>query len=108
MGKANRYLAPFAKKIFVSYEDIHGINLKYKEKILKVGNILREKIINLTETDKFKNDRNLNILILGGSQAAKIFSEILPDIFIKCKKNNVNFKVYQQCLDEQKFDLKKI
>ena len=101
MGKANRYLAPFAKKIFVSYEDIHGINLKYKEKILK------EKIINLTETDKFKNDRNLNILILGGSQAAKIFAEILPDIFIKCKKNNINFKVYQQCLDEQKFDLKK-
>ena len=34
---------------------------------------------------------NLNILILGGSQAAKIFAEILPDIFIKCKKNQYQF-----------------
>jgi len=31
----------------------------------------------------------------------------LPDIFIKCKKNNINFKIYQQCLGEQKYNLQK-
>ena len=52
-GKQIDTLHHLPKKIFVSYEDIHGINLKYKEKILKVGNILREnhstlpKLINL-------------------------------------------------------------
>ena len=50
----------------------------------------------------------LNLLILGGSQAAKIFAELLPDIFIECKKYNINMKIYQQCLEEQKIDLKKI
>ena len=44
--------------------------------------------------------------MLGGSQAAKIFGEILPNIFIECKKNKINFKVYQQCLDDQKLELK--
>ncbi len=107
VGKANRYLAPFAKKIFVSYRDIEGINPKYKNKIATIGNILREKILNHQNIKTSKDDDNLNILVLGGSQAAKIFAETLPEIFIECKKNNVNLKVYQQCLDEQKSDLQK-
>ena len=107
IGKANRYLAPFAKKIFVSYKDIQGISIKYKNKITVIGNILRENILNYSKTNKDETSNKLNILVLGGSQAAKIFAEKLPDIFIKCKKNNINFKIYQQCLNEQKFDLQK-
>ena len=42
IGKANRYFAPFAKKIFVSYKDIQGINKKYKNKTIVVGNILEK------------------------------------------------------------------
>ncbi len=105
IGKANKFLAPFAKKIFVSYINIEGINKKYENKIVVVGNILRENIINFKGNDnKIGND--LNILVLGGSQAAKIFAEILPEIFIQCKKNQINLKVYQQCLNEQTFVLK--
>ena len=107
MGKANRYLAPFSRKIFVSYEDIQGINIKYKDKIIITGNILRENIINYSKINTNETTNNLNILILGGSQAAKIFAEKLPNILIECKKNNINFKVYQQCLNEQKIDLQK-
>ncbi len=105
IGKANRYLAPFAKRIFVSYKDIDGINEKHKDKIIIIGNILRENIINNSKANVDKNNNDLNILVLGGSQAAKIFAELLPDIFIKCKKNNIDFKVYQQCLNEQKLNL---
>ena len=47
IGKANRYLAPFAKKILVSYKDIQGISEKYKSKITITGNILRENIYNI-------------------------------------------------------------
>ncbi len=105
MGKANRYLTPYAKKIFVSYKDIEGIKDKYESKVTIIGNILREKILNHNKTLDEKIDNNLNILIMGGSQAAKIFAEILPEIFIECKKNKINFKIYQQCLEEQKMDL---
>ncbi len=108
MGKANRYLTPFAKKIFVSYHDIQGINKTHKEKVKVTGNILRESILNYSEINKSEPSNNLNILVLGGSQAAKMFAEQLPDIFIALKKNNINFKLYQQCLDEQKIDLQKI
>ena len=107
IGKANRYLAPFAKKIFVSYKEIQGISTKYKSKITVIGNILRENILNYSKTDNDETSNKLNILVLGGSQAAKIFADKLPDVFIRCKKNDINFKIYQQCLNEQKFSLQK-
>ena len=43
MGKANRYLAPFAKKIFTSFKEVEGIKNKYNNKVIVVGNILRKK-----------------------------------------------------------------
>ena len=107
MGKANRYLAPFAKKIFVSYEDIHGIKLKYRVKTVVIGNILRENILNFSGQVAEEKFDNLKILVLGGSQAAKIFAEVLPNIFVNCKKNNIDLKIYQQCLDDQKLKLQK-
>ena len=96
------------KRIFVTYKDIQGINKKYKNKTIVVGNIIRENILNFSKSNDKKTSNDLNILVLGGSQAAKIFAEKLPDIFVIVKKNDINFKVYQQCLDEQKFDLQKI
>ncbi len=108
IGKANRFLTPFAKRIFVTYKDIQGIKTKYKDKTIVVGNIIRENILNFSKSNGYETEDGLNILVLGGSQAAKIFAEKLPDIFVNCKKNGIHFKVYQQCLNEQKFDLQKI
>ena len=108
IGKTNRFLAPFAKRIFVTYKDIQGINTQHKNKTIVVGNIIRENILNFSKSNDYATSNDLNILVLGGSQAAKIFAEKLPDIFVHCKKKDINFKVYQQCLDEQKIDLQKI
>ena len=107
MGKVNRLLAPFAKKIFVSYDDVEGIKLKQKNKVKIIGNILRENILSYSKKNREDFVDKLNILVLGGSQAAKIFAEELPNIFIECKKRKVNFKIYQQCLNEQKLNLQK-
>ena len=40
-------------------------------------------------------------MVLGGSQAAKIFAEELPQIFEKLKKSEISLKVYQQCQKKQ-------
>ena len=48
----------------------------------------------------------MNILILGGSQAAKIFAEKLPNIFIQLNNRKVKIKIFQQCQPEQTEDLK--
>jgi UDP-N-acetylglucosamine--N-acetylmuramyl-(pentapeptide) pyrophosphoryl-undecaprenol N-acetylglucosamine transferase len=102
IGKANKYLLPFTEKIFVSYKSIEGIPIKYNIKILEIGNIIREEIID-SKIDNIQNKRfdDIKILVLGGSQAAKVFAEKLPKIFEKIKNNKMAIKVYQQCQKKQ-------
>ena len=102
IGKANKFLLPFTKKIFVSYKDIEGISDKYKNKVYEVGNIVREEIINLKNINDQKDiNDDMKILILGGSQAAKAFADVLPHIFEKLKNQEIKIKVYQQCQKKQ-------
>ncbi len=106
IGKANKYLLPFAKKIFVSYNEVEGIPEKYRKKIFEIGNIVREEIVNFKLINNKDNEFNkLNILILGGSQGAKVFAEILPRILKKINESIVPIMVYQQCLKDQKNNL---
>ncbi len=102
IGKANKYLLPFAKKIFVSYKELEGISEKYKDKVVEVGNIVREEIIYAKVLDDrtIKFD-SLNILVLGGSQAARIFADEFPQIFKKLKDSKIKIKIYQQCHKSQ-------
>ena len=37
-------------------------------------------------------EKEIKILVLGGSQAAKIFGEKLPNIFVKLRKNGIRIK----------------
>tara|TARA_A100001015_G_scaffold54193_1_gene59466 strand:+ start:70 stop:1164 length:1095 start_codon:yes stop_codon:yes gene_type:complete len=102
IGKANKYLLPFAKNIFVSYEELEGISEKYKDKVIEVGNIVREEIINSNTSDEgINNFDGLNILVLGGSQAAKVFADKFPQIFKKLKDSNIKIKIFQQCQKSQ-------
>ena len=106
IGKANKYLLPFAKKIFVSYKDLEGISKKYNNKIFEVGNIIREEIINFKiEENQKKRFENINILVLGGSQAAKVFADKLPKILVKFKHFEMPIKIYQQCQNKQNNEL---
>ena len=107
IGKANKYLLPFANKILVSNDELEGIPEKYKEKIVLIGNIIKKEIINFTNMSVEKNDKRLSILVLGGSQAAKIFAEILPNIFSQCLNEGIQLKIIQHCLPSQNDMLKK-
>ena len=106
IGKANRYLLPFASKIFVSNKSLNGINSKYRYKICEIGNILNKQIINFSDNNiDNKIVEKINILVLGGSQAAKVFAEKLPIIFEKCKRQKIPFKIFQHCLPKQNEEL---
>ena len=50
---------------------------------------------------------HIKILVLGGSQAAKVFAEELPIIFKKLKNSFPSIKIYQQCLKNQNDQLSK-
>ena len=100
IGRSNKYLLPFAFKIFVSYKELLGIKDKYKHKVIVTGNIIRDEILNFKKINKFKTGV-LNILVLGGSQAAKSFGDLLPNIFEKCITENIKIKIFQQCIESQ-------
>ena len=106
LGKANKQLLPYAKKIFVSYKELDGIPEKYKHKVFELGNLIRKEIIDKSLTDDYKEKmEGLKILVIGGSQAAKIFAYDLPQIFNKIKNSNIQIKVYQQCQKDQNKEL---
>jgi len=107
IGKSNKFLLPLASKIFVSYKDLIGIKKKFGHKVIVTGNIIREEILNFKKNIQFEPGV-LNILVLGGSQAAKSFGELLPQVFEKCKKESVKIKIFQQCVESQTEKLNKI
>ena len=52
IGKANKYLLPFARQIFVSYRELEGIPEKFNYKIREIGNIINKTIINYNQNQK--------------------------------------------------------
>ena len=102
IGKANKYLLPLANKIFVSYKELQGISKKYEGKVVEIGNLVREEIINFkSNQSSFDKFDEIKILTLGGSQGAKIFADVLPQIFAMLNNSGIPIKVYQQCKKEQ-------
>ena len=109
LGKANKVLLPLSKKILVSQENIYGIKKNYKDKIFFSGYLLRKEIFDICKEKENKIDNNeLSILIMGGSQSARIFGEKIPEIVVSCYKQNIKLKIYQQCLSKQMDQIKKI
>ena len=102
IGKANKYLLPFTNKILVSYKELEGVPKNHSKKILEIGNLIREEIINSElNSEKVDNYEKLKILVLGGSQAAKVFAEKLPLVFQKLQDAGVSIKIIQQCQKQQ-------
>ena len=42
LGKANKFLLPFAHKIFVFHSDLEGLKSKYNFKKFEIGNLIRK------------------------------------------------------------------
>ncbi len=106
LGRTNKTLLPIAKKIFLGTKIPVVLSEKYKNKIFYVGNILREEIINFSENNISTNKKDFSILILGGSQGAEIFGEIIPPSIKMLKDKGYNIKINQQCTEIQKLYLR--
>ncbi len=107
IGKANKYLLPFCEKMLVSQKELEGIPAKFYNKIIEVGNIIKKEIIELSKKNvQVKQTERINILVLGGSQAAKVFAETLPFVFKQCACLGIPLKIYQHCLPNQNNELK--
>ena len=111
LGKVNRYFANYAEKIALSFLDTSGISSKNLTKTLLIGNFIRSEFERIGERigeeigeqnlQEENNQKYFTILVIGGSGGAKIFSEILPEVFVNNLKNSEKcFKIIQQCRKE--------
>lgn len=83
LGLANKLLAPLASKIALSYEHTVGLDEKLKAKSVFTGNPVRQAIANLSIVPYPSMDDKITIMIVGGSQGAKVFSDIVPRAIAK-------------------------
>ncbi len=127
LGKVNRIFTKFANIIAISFKNTDAIKKEFSKKVKYVGNPVREDILKLSKEEykypifdkKYESKNNLgynlvlasdfeevkkikeeyfNILIIGGSGGAKIFSDILPKALFNIRvelKNRIN--IVQQC-----------
>ena len=98
LGRVNQIFLPHCHKLLTGYEQMHSVPEKFKDKTSFVGQLVRSQFMKLSEDEKMfgstvKKGGSLNILILGGSQGAKIFGEKLPEKFLLLskKKNEFNY-----------------
>jgi len=102
LGRTNRYLLPFAKKILTAKKIVKNFPDKFKNKVYEAGSILDKNIINYSNLKNHNNKENFTILVLGGSQGAEIFGKILPPVTKMIKEKGYEIKIHQQCIKNQK------
>lgn len=104
LGKSNRLFATSAKIIALSYKETNNVSIYDNKKIVITGDLVRSSIRNLPIKKTFDNDP-FQLFIFGGSQGAKIFSQIIPDAITELLQLKPDLKIHitqQASLDDQK------
>jgi UDP-N-acetylglucosamine--N-acetylmuramyl-(pentapeptide) pyrophosphoryl-undecaprenol N-acetylglucosamine transferase len=80
LGRVNRLLAADAVVIGTAYDEVGRLRAKDEEKVVLVGNPVREEITRLGEMPfpPFDEFAPLRLLVTGGSQGASVLSAVVP------------------------------
>lgn len=103
LGRANRLLADRAKAIAVSFPESRGIPQRSQGKVTHTGMPVRSRVLAVRDTPypSFTDGRPFNILVLGGSQGARILSEVIPQAVAKLTDQiKSRLHITQQCRPE--------
>ena len=84
LGRANKYFLNTCKKIFCYTREIKNFPENYKKKIVLINPLVKENIYKLQPLPFQK--KKFTILIVGGSQGAKIFDSYLKDKILNLSK----------------------
>jgi len=103
MGQANRFLAPMVKAIACSFENTKYLEGKLLAKARLTGTPLRSAVHALRNVPYRppSSQAQLNLLVFGGSQGAKYFSDIIPQALqLLPPQMRDRLFVMQQCREE--------
>ena len=105
LGRSNKFFINYCQKIFCYSNKIKNFPDKFKNKIITIPPLLRKKFYDLSKIEKINEE--VNLLIIGGSQGARIFDTLVQNSIIKLSKK-YKFKVYQQSIVSNFVNLKKV
>lgn len=105
MSRTNRVLSKNANLIAQSFNDVK-FTPKGANTVL-TGMPIRQSIIDI-KNRPYPTEGKFQIVVLGGSQGAKSFSDVVPETIKKFDKKTIeNFVIYQQCREQDKKDTEK-
>lgn len=81
LGRVNRLLAGRVDAIATAYPDVLRLKAKHQDKVHLVGNPVRPEVMALRDQEypAFSADGLFRVLVTGGSQGARVLSEVVPD-----------------------------
>jgi UDP-N-acetylglucosamine--N-acetylmuramyl-(pentapeptide) pyrophosphoryl-undecaprenol N-acetylglucosamine transferase len=103
LGRVNRLLAGQVDVIATAYAPVQRLKPKYQSKVHLVGNPVREDVLALRDQDfpPLTAEGLLRVLVTGGSQGARILSEVVPDgLSMLPPALRLRLQVTQQCRPE--------
>jgi UDP-N-acetylglucosamine--N-acetylmuramyl-(pentapeptide) pyrophosphoryl-undecaprenol N-acetylglucosamine transferase len=93
LGRSNNLFIKSCEKIFCYADKIKKFPDKFKNKIIVIPALLRKRFYEVKKAESI--NENINLLVIGGSQGAKIFDRLIKNAIIKLSKS-YNLKIYQQ------------
>jgi len=103
LGRANRMLAPGALRIATSFAQVSGLKQADRAKLVFTGNPVRSGVAAMRDLPypALKDDGPFHLLVVGGSQGARIFSEIVPAALARLPEVlRARIRIVQQCRPE--------
>ena len=105
LGRANKFLQRFAKGLAISFSPTLGA----PNSAIWTGNPVRKLVRMAMNTPRADNHEKFHICVVGGSQGAKLFSDVIPKALELLPESlQEQLKVTQQCRHEQLNDVKNI
>lgn len=103
LGRVNRLFAGRVNAVATAYPDVQRLKGKYASKTHLVGNPVRPEVLALRDEEfpAFTADGLFRVLVTGGSQGARILSEVVPDgLSMLPPALRSRLQVTQQCRPE--------
>ena len=97
LGRANKVLFPLSSKLLIATKKTKKLPLSNLYKIVEVGALVRKTKKELSQI----TNNNFTLFVMGGSQGANIFFEVIPYFVEMMSKRNYKIKIIQQCFLDQ-------
>ena len=80
LGRVNRLMAGRVNAVATAYPEVDRLDAKHNDKVHLVGNPVRPEVLSLRDEPfpAFTEDGLFRVLVTGGSQGARVLSQIVP------------------------------